>query len=93
MVWPLIAYGALKPPMIRSADALQHRVVGRDGGHHGELVAAEPRHDVLGPHGVGQPQRHVADQLVADRMAERVVDVLEVVEVDVEHRGGRAALA
>ena len=33
----------------------------------------------------------IADELVADRMAERVVDVLEMVEVDVEHRRRRAA--
>ena len=42
---------------------------------------------------VGEPLRHRADQFVADRMAERVVDVLEVVEVDVEHGRRRAALA
>ena len=40
---------------------------------------------------VRQPQRDVADQLVADRMAERVVDVLEMVEIDVEHGRRRAA--
>ena len=40
-----------------------------------------------------EPQRDVADQLVADMMAERIVDVLEVVEVDVEHRGGCGAVA
>ena len=38
----------------------------------------------------GQAQRDVADQFVADRMAERVVDVLEVIEIDIEH-GGRTA--
>ena len=46
---------------------------------------SSPRRDAV------EPQRDVADQLVADRVAERVVDVLEMVEVDVEHRGGRSA--
>ena len=40
----------------------------------------------------GQARRDVADQFVADRMTERVVDVLEMVEVDVEYRGRGAAV-
>ena len=40
-----------------------------------------------------QPQCDVADQFVADRMAEGVVDVFEMVEIDVEHRRRRAAVA
>ena len=56
-------------------------------GDHRELVAAEPRHQVVAAQRVRQPQRDVADQFVADVMAERVVDVLEVVEIDIEHRG------
>ena len=48
MVWPLIANGALKRADDPLGDALQHRVVGRDGGDDGEFVAAEPRHEVLG---------------------------------------------
>ena len=58
-----------------------------------ELVAAQPGH------GVARPQRRVdaardADQhLVADVVAERVVDVLEPVEVDEQHGdGARAAV-
>ena len=37
-------------------------------------------------HALGQAPRHLAQQLVAHVVAERVVDVLEVVEVDEEHR-------
>ena len=39
------------------------------------------------------PFRDGAEQLVADRMAERVVDALEVVEVEAEHRERLAARA
>ncbi len=60
-------------------------------GDHGELVAAEPGHQIVAAQRVRQPERDAADQFVADVMAERVVDVLEVVEVDIEHRGGAAA--
>ena len=66
-------------------------MVGGRGGDDRELVAAEPRHQIVAAHDMRQPQRDVADEFVADRMAERVVDVLEMVEVDVEHRHRRAA--
>ena len=71
-----------------------HHLVGvvADRGDDGEFVAAEPRHQVVAAQRARQAQRDVADQLVADRMAERVVDVLEVVEVDVEYRGRRGAV-
>jgi hypothetical protein len=53
---------------------------------HHELVAAEPRHEVLGPQHLAQPFGHRAQQLVAAGMAERVVDLLELVEVDEQQR-------
>ena len=52
---------------------------------HDELVAAEAADRVGLAQHVGDPRRDVAQQLVADRVAERVVDALEAVEVD-EHR-------
>ena len=55
---------------------------------HHELVAAEPADLDAFRCEAGQPLGHAIDQAVADRMAERVVDALEVVEV--EH-GERAA--
>ena len=63
----------------------------RPGDDDGELVAAEARHLAAVAHDGGQPVRHLAQQLVADGVAQGVVDVLEVVEVD-EHeaRAGRA---
>ena len=64
-----------------------------DRGDHREFVAAEAGHQIVAAQRMRQPQRDVADQLVADVMAERVVDVLEVVEVDVEHGRRRGAVA
>ncbi len=59
-----------------------------------ELVAAEPRHDVRPAHGVGDAARHLADHLVARPVAERVVHVLELVEVHQHQReAGAVALA
>ena len=53
---------------------------------HGELVAAEPGGGVARGEPLGQPARAHAQQLVARGMAQRVVDLLEVVEVDEQDR-------
>jgi len=66
-------------------------MVRRRGGDHGELVASKARNEIVAAHDMRKPERHIADEFVTDRMAERVVDVLEVIEVDVEHRHRRAA--
>ena len=55
----------------------------------GEFVAAEPPDQILRPHQARQPRGDVADQFVADRMTERVVDVLEMIEIDIEDGGRR----
>ena len=49
---------------------------------HHEFVAAEPRHEILRPQHVAQPVGDRAQQLVAAGMAQRVVDLLELIEVD-----------
>ena len=59
---------------------------------HGELVAAEARGDVGAADGVVEPARELDEHLVARGVAERVVDGLEVVEVEEDH-GRRACLA
>ena len=60
----------------------------RDGAHVGqqdrELVATEPRDDVVVPQRAAQPFRDLLQQLVPAVVAERVVDVLEPVDVQ-EH--------
>ena len=61
-------------------------------GEHDELVAAEPRGGVGCADRVGDPLRHDLQHLVAGEVPERVVDVLEPVEVDEQH-GEHAAVA
>ena len=53
---------------------------------HEELVTAVPDGDVVAAHRLPQPVRDPAEHLVAAAVAEGVVDVLEAVEVDEEHR-------
>ena len=53
---------------------------------HGELVAAQARREVARLQRAAQAPGDGLQQLVADRMAERVVDRLEVVEVEEEDR-------
>ncbi len=59
---------------------------------HGELVAAEARDGVGRAHALAQALGDRDQQLVADRVAERVVDGLEVVDVDEQHGDGRIGL-
>ena len=54
---------------------------------HGELVAAEPGEGVAAPQRGPQPLGDLDQQRVAVVVAERVVDLLEAVEVDQQHRG------
>ncbi|HEU5212597.1 MAG TPA: hypothetical protein VFU10_07485 [Gaiellaceae bacterium] len=59
---------------------------------HAELVAAEPRHEVVHTDGAHEHVPGVADQLVAGRPAVLVVATLQAVEVEHEHTG-RVAVA
>jgi hypothetical protein len=61
------------------------RVAAYPAEEHGELVAAEARDRVGAARGVEQAPRHQRQQVVAGGVAQRVVDVLEVVEVDEQH--------
>ena len=63
------------------------------GQQHHELVAAEARDQVGRAQAVGEPRGHGGEQRVADEVAERVVDALEVVEVDEQQRQPRALAA
>jgi hypothetical protein len=71
-------------------DGLQRTVVAARVSDHRELVAADARHEIVAAQGAGEPLGHGPNQFVASRMAEGVVDVLEVIEVDVEHGSRRA---
>ena len=65
--------------------------VGQVAQQHGELVAAEPRERVAAPERAAQPLGDVAQQPVAVVVAERVVDLLEAVEVDQQQADRPAA--
>jgi hypothetical protein len=54
----------------------------RVGLQHHELVSAEPRDHVTWADDRLEPRRDLLEQFVANRVAERVVDRLEPVEVD-----------
>ena len=72
-------------------DPSQHRglVEVLDDDH--ELVAAEPGQEVGVAQRGGERRAHALQELVADPVAERVVDVLEAVEVDEQHADAAAA--
>ena len=74
-----------------AADGGQDRLLVGDLRQHGdELVAADPRDDVLVAEAFGQPLGGGAQENVAGIVAERVVDVLEVVEVEQDQRAAAA---
>ncbi len=52
----------------------------------GELIAAQPRHNVGGAHVPHEHHRHRLEHGVAGGMAVAIVDGLEVVEVEVDER-------
>ena len=58
-----------------------------------ELVAAEPRDRVGRSQHVLQPPRELLEQRVADVVAQRVVDLLEAVDVHHHHRDPAAFAA
>jgi len=49
---------------------------------HHEFIAAEPRHEILRAQHFAQPVGDRAQQLVAARVTQGVVDLLELIEVD-----------
>ena len=62
------------------------REIGRARQQHRELVAAQPRHGVDPAQRPLQPRTDLGQQQVAEVMPESVVDVLEAVEVEQQHR-------
>ena len=53
---------------------------------HHEFVAAEPHAEIRRPAGLAHALRRHDEHIVAGRMAERIVDLLEAVEVDLDDR-------
>ena len=74
-----------------SSSAVAARLVGAAVGQQdGELVAAEAGDRGAVAHALAQRVGHLADQLVAGAVAERVVDVLEAVDVEQHDCAARA---
>ncbi len=69
----------------------QRRRVGAAIDQHHELVAAQARHHVGATQQAAQPSGHDLEQVVAGIVTEGVVDALEAVQVDEQHR--KAAVA
>jgi hypothetical protein len=51
-----------------------------------ELVAAEARHHIARPQREAQPVRHFEQEQVAGLVTQRIVDDLEPIEIDEQHR-------
>ena len=62
------------------------------GLHHRKFVATDARDEVGRRHRLDQAGGHELQQLVADRMAERIVDGLEVIEIEAMHGEAAAGL-
>ena len=102
---PMLARTECEPPVDRHGHGerleqpVGHLLRGRDVRvleQHGELVAAQPGSGVTLPDRLADALGDALEQLVADGVAEAVVDVLEVVEVEEHHDerlGGTAAAA
>ena len=56
------------------------------GQQHDELVPTQPRDRIAGAHMVGQPGSNFAKQKIASFMTQRVVDVLEPIQVKKDQR-------
>ena len=74
--------------LIRSPTSSTLRCGDTAGQQHGELVTAEPGHQVGGSGGFLEPPRDLHQHPVAGQMAEVVVDLLEPVQVDQQQRHG-----
>ena len=83
---PPIENGALSASWIRNAIALAWASSPSPFRQNRELVAAEAGQRVALTQARLEPARHGDQQLVADQVAEAVVDDLEAIEIEVEHR-------
>ncbi|KAG5717355.1 hypothetical protein E4T56_gene1811 [Termitomyces sp. T112] len=63
----------------------QHALIGM-AQHHAEFVAPQPSAKGIGRHQHAQTLGHLTEQLVAHRMAQRVIDLLEPVQIEAMDR-------
>ena len=90
-VTPRTTNGALERAGEPQRELDGRAAVGQPAQQHRELVAAEPREHVAAPQRAAQPLGDVAQEPVAVVVAERVVDLLEPVEVDQQQADRPAA--
>ena len=91
----LVAFDHVRPRDLldqRPGKRFEQADVDRPGQHRLELVAAEAADLAVIAHHRLQAVGDLAKQRVADRMAERVVDVLEPIEIDQEQRAALLAV-
>ena len=90
---PAIENGVLERVLDPAGDGVGLAVVVQAVQEDREFVAAEPRQGVAQPQAGLETPRHRDQQLVADHVAETVVDDLEPVEIEIEHREAVARAA
>ena len=83
---PPIENGSAQRFLDPERDGVGLRVVVQAVEQDGELVAAEPRDGVAGTQAGLEAARGLDQQLVADQVAEAVVDDLEAIEIEIEDR-------
>ena len=91
--WPPIWNGTCRASMIRWATASERSRFGRIEEQHRELVATEPRSQVVGADAAVDALGDDPQEAVAGPVAQRVVDDLEVVEVEEQDDGIEPGLA
>ena len=90
--WPSTRYGSLTTSISRCASTATS-CGDFSSGQHGELIAAEPGGRIALADDAFDALRHLLQQPVADRVAQRVVDQLEVVEIDAQRADEAAGAA
>ena len=88
---PPMGNGACERLLHAERDDVGLHLVADCSQHDGELVAAEAREGVARPQARLEPARHRHEQFVAHHVAEAVVDDLEAIEVEIQHREPAAA--
>ena len=84
--WPLSCNGWLRTDSRLRRDAFDVIAFGGFLENDDEFVAAEPRHDVARAQRLAQPAGDLDQQDIAGVMPKQIVDDLEPVEIDEEHR-------
>src|SRR4051794_15493578 len=85
--WEAGGFERRRELLLHALDARENVVAaGHDPQEHGELVAAEPRREVVATSGAPQPGCDLLQHDVADVVAETVVDLLDPIEVDERYR-------